>query len=80
MEAIEPYIVSIIIQLTNMRIPITVSQGLQLCNSIISGTKYKDVVDDFKKKYCRSATASLGRGYWGGFLKRNKHLISSKKL
>jgi hypothetical protein len=79
MESIEPYIVSIIIQLSNMRIPITVSQGLQLCNSIIKGTKYKEVVNQFKSKTCRSVTAELGRGYWRGFLKRNKHLISSKK-
>jgi hypothetical protein len=79
MEAIEPYIVSIIIQLANMRIPITVSQGLQLCNSIISGTRFKDQVAEFKKKNCRSVTEELGRGYWRGFLKRNKHLIASKK-
>ena len=56
-----------------------ISQGLQLCNSIISGTQFKDLVGEFKKKNCRSATSELGRGYWRGFLKRNKHLISSKK-
>jgi hypothetical protein len=28
---------------------------------------------------CWSATPVLGHGYWRGFLKRNKHLISSKK-
>jgi hypothetical protein len=79
METIEPYIVSIIIQLSNMCIPITVLQGLQLCNSIIMGTKFKEQVDVFKRRMCRSATPVLGRGYWRGFLKRNKHLISSKK-
>ena len=36
MEVIEPYIVSIITQLSNMRIPISTSQGLQLCNSIVA--------------------------------------------
>jgi len=35
--------VSIIIQLSNICIPITVSQGLQLCNSIKMGTKFKEV-------------------------------------
>jgi len=79
METIEPYIVSIIIQLSNMHIPITILQGLQLCNSIIMGTKFKEQVDVFKRRMCRSATPVLGRGYWRGFLKRNKHLISSKK-
>ncbi|MFN9979224.1 MAG: hypothetical protein ACK53Y_04890, partial [bacterium] len=27
----------------------------------------------------RSVTEELGRGYWRGLLKRNKHLIASKK-
>jgi hypothetical protein len=76
---IEPYVVSLIIQLANMRVPITTAQGLQLCNSIIKGTKYEKDALEFKENYLRSATTSLGRGYWRGFLKRNKHLISSKK-
>jgi hypothetical protein len=59
MESIEPYIVSIIIQLSNMRNPITVSPGLQLCNSIIMGTMFKEVIDQFKKRTCQSATAVL---------------------
>jgi len=79
MEHIEPYIVSIIIQLANMRIPITTLQGLQLCNSIISGTRFKDHVDMFKKLNLRSASKELGRGYWRGFLKRNKNSIKAKK-
>jgi len=57
METIEPYIVSIIIQLSNIRISITVLQGLQLCNSIIIGTKFKEV-DEFKRRVlvCYSST------------------------
>jgi len=54
-----------------MCIPITVFQGLQLCNSIISETKFKKEVTKFKINNCR--------GYWKGFLKRKKHLISSRK-
>ena len=79
MQHIEPYIVSIIIQLANMCIPISTSQGLQLCNSIINGTRFKDEVNEFKKHNCRSATQELGRGYWRGFLKWNKHSVTSKK-
>jgi hypothetical protein len=76
---IEPYIVSLIIQLANMRVPLTTAQGLQLCNSIIRGTKYDKLVAEFKENNLRSATKELGRGYWRGFLKRNKNLISAKK-
>ena len=50
MEVIEPYIVSIITQLSNMRIPISTLQGLQLCNSIVNGTRFKNELQQFKKK------------------------------
>lgn len=39
MEHIEPYIVSIIIQLANVHLPITVPQGF---NSIVAVTKFKE--------------------------------------
>jgi hypothetical protein len=64
MAAIEPYIVSLIIQLANMRVPITAKQGLQLCNSIINGTKFEGYVTDFQMKNLRSVTKKLGSGYW----------------
>jgi hypothetical protein len=75
MAEIEPYIVNMIIQLANMRVPITTSQGVQLCNSIIKGTKYERYVDGFKKKSLRNVTQELGPGYWRGFLQRNKQFI-----
>jgi hypothetical protein len=46
---IEPHVVSLIIQLANMRIPITTAQGLQLCNPIIQGTKFESEVATYKK-------------------------------
>jgi len=79
MAQIEPYIINMIIQLANMRVPITTSQGLQLCNSIIKGTKYERDVMEFKKKSLRNVTQELGPGYWRGFLQRNKHLIRAKR-
>jgi len=79
MADIEPYIVLAIIQLANMRVPITTAQGLQLCNSIIQGTKFKKNLSLFQSKNLRSTTTVLGPGYWRGFLRRNKHLITSKK-
>jgi cyclophilin family peptidyl-prolyl cis-trans isomerase len=59
MAKIEPYIVSAIIQLANMRVPITTSQGLQLCNSIIHGTKFQRVVAEFQKKISDAVLTSL---------------------
>jgi hypothetical protein len=62
---IEPYVVSLIIQLANMHVPITSSQGLQLCNYIIKGTKFEHAVMEYKKKQsadlCQS-TSALGTG------------------
>jgi hypothetical protein len=69
---IEPYVVSLIILLANMHVPITSSQGLQLCNSIIKGTNFEHAVMEYKKNNCRSAPINLGPGYWRGFMKHNK--------
>jgi hypothetical protein len=49
MQAVEPYLVSIIIQLANMPIPISTSQDLQLANSLINGTRFKDELQWFEK-------------------------------
>jgi hypothetical protein len=50
MAEIEPYIVSLVTQLANVWVPITTKQGLQLCNSIIKGTKFASAVTDFQSK------------------------------
>jgi hypothetical protein len=39
MAEVEPYLVQLIIQLSNMRTPISCAQGLKLANSLISGTE-----------------------------------------
>jgi hypothetical protein len=79
MQVIEPYIVTNFMQLSNMRIPISTLQGLQLCNSIVNGTRFKNEMQQFKKKHLRSAPDELGHGYWRGFLKRNAQFIKAKK-
>jgi hypothetical protein len=58
---IEPYIVSLIIQLANMQVPIITKQGLQLCNSVIN---VEGCFTDFQMKNLRSVTKELGSGYW----------------
>jgi hypothetical protein len=64
MAEIELYIVSLITQLANMRVPITTKQGLHFCNSIIKGTKFAPAVTDFQSKNLRSVTEELGARYW----------------
>jgi hypothetical protein len=73
---IEPYVVSLIIQLANMCIPITLVQGLQLCNSIIKGMKFEKMIAEYKSQ---TVSMDLGPGYWRGFMKQNWHLVRAKK-
>jgi len=42
MSAVDPYLVELLIQLANMRTPITSTQGLVLANSLISVTKIEN--------------------------------------
>jgi hypothetical protein len=60
---IEPYVVSLVIQLAIMRVPISTAQSLQQYNSIIKGIKYKKDALEFKENYLQSATTNLGGGY-----------------
>ncbi len=78
-EIIKPYIVSIIFQLANVNAPILSSQGLELCNSIIEGTKFQRDVVAYKKLYCWTAEEKMSLSYWKGFLRRNKQLIRAKE-
>jgi hypothetical protein len=84
MLAIEPYLVELIIKLAEMRTPITMSQGLQLTNSPIKNTKYQCEVAEWKEHNCQpyrigGGDPELGASSWRAFLKRNHHLIRSKK-
>jgi hypothetical protein len=56
LSEIEPYIVSLILQLTDMHVPLTTNQGLQLHNSIIQGTIYEKYVEDFKENNLQTVT------------------------
>ena len=51
MLAIEPYMVELIHQLAQMRNPISVSDGLRLANSLISGTKIGDSVNSWRQTH-----------------------------
>jgi hypothetical protein len=85
----EPYLAQLIIQLANMRTPISSAQGLKLANSLISGTNVENEIMEWKGNNCHAymcASVScdenkkLGLGYWRSFLRRNEHFIRTKKL
>jgi predicted ATP-dependent protease len=78
MAEIEPYILNMIIQLANMRLPITTSQGLQLCNSIIKGTKYESYINDLKKNAQEHNSRTWSR-ILDGVLTKKKAVDKSKK-
>ena len=65
-----------------MRNPISVSDGLRLANSLISGTKIGDSVNSWRQThssaYRSNKNPKLGMGYWRGFMKRNKDLVTAK--
>ena len=88
MLSVEPYLVELIAQLARMRSPINVTTGLQLANSLIAGTSIELEVKAWKQKHNvqtrlnshgSDAGGLIGWGYWKGFMKRNGHLVKSKK-
>jgi hypothetical protein len=66
-----------------MRNPISVSDGLRLANSLISGTKIGDSVNSWRQTHSSANRSNknpkLGMGYWTGFIKRNKELVTAKQ-
>jgi hypothetical protein len=80
MEDIESHLVAVILQLENMKQPLSVSEGLCLANSRIKGTIYQDNVIEWKKKKLRENwnkdgdLGTLFQTYWINFLKQNPQL------
>jgi DNA-binding FrmR family transcriptional regulator len=84
MVEIEPYLVKIVTQLANMRMPISAMQGLELANSLIAGTKIELKVKKRKEENCHAYKESvksesdnstnnggtLGISYWRQFLQK----------
>ena len=51
MAAVEPYLASVILQLTNMRCPINATTGLHLANSMIQETTLAKGLNEWKMKH-----------------------------
>ena len=79
----EPMFVSTIKQMCQIRQCLTPPQGIELVNSMISGTAAQEKLVEFKQRNSHTSDdqnklGSIGRGYWDAFMKRNDHLIESR--
>ena len=89
MAPLEPALLEIVIQRSKMNQPLTVTEGLQLVNSMIKpGSNVEKNVKLYLKsrgQYTLNGTSTkspgnlLGVGYWDGFCKRYKHQLVSKR-
>jgi len=77
-EAMEEYLIVIVIQRARMDQPLSVTEGINLANSLIKGTPMQIDLITFKKEHklykknstkdMRAKTNRLGRSYWKLFL------------
>jgi len=73
-----------LISMSNCRQPLTTTEGLQLVNSLIKGTKYERMVTKFQSKYCKGTMkkttkkGELGTQFWHNFMKCNSHCLINK--
>jgi hypothetical protein len=81
MLEIEPLLVGIIVFLQGARQPVGKKVILALANDLVKDTGIEEKVIAFKKKYCgiNCNTADLGPKYYEDFMKRNGHLLESKR-
>ena len=77
---LELTVVQIILKMPRILQCLTPSQGLQLVNRLIKGTKLQEEVIAWKKRgYSNNEEVVIGRGYWGKFMKQNRDKIFIKR-
>ena len=82
--SIEKAAVATIIQMCRIRQSLSASQGVALVNSLIEGGEEQKKLVEWKIKNSHTSLdftilSHVGPGYWHGFMKRNGHLIESKR-
>jgi hypothetical protein len=82
-KTIEKVIVDIVTTMARIRHPLCVTQVIALANSIISDSKYKEELIEWKQKMYRnlpvSSNKDLGYGWWRGFSKRYEDVLVTKR-
>ena len=79
---VEPYLVELIKNLSEMHTPMITAQGLELANSLIESQSTEKILVEWKAETLHVFelySKKLGKSYWNNFLKRNIHLIRAKK-
>ena len=77
--AMDDAIVKIVLAMARIRQCLNPSSGLALVNSLIDGQPIQQQLIEWKKKYSSNDTGTVGKKYWRGFMKRNKHRIISRR-
>ena len=80
---IEPQLVQLVVCMSKIKRSLTMTEGLHLCNELITGTEIQQRLLDFKISrniYAESleALGRVGRHYWKKFLKRNRNELRAK--
>ena len=80
---IEPQLVQLVICMSKIKRSLTLTEGLHLCNELISGTEIQQKLIEFKISrniYAESVEdlGHVGRHYWKKFLKRNSNELKAK--
>ena len=83
MLSIEPLLVMFCAKLASARRPIGPAGFIELANGLIKGTEVEKQTIAFKAKHCggdpKATSANVGKKYYQGFMKRNRHLLRSKR-
>jgi len=76
---VEQDVVSVMIQMAQLRQCVTPSQAIQLINEMIKGTDAQRNLIAWKRKYSFGSSGDVGSQYWRNLKKRNTDKICSKK-
>lgn len=80
---IEEAICDILIQMGRIRQPLSVTESINLANSLIKGSEIQNSLIEFKKQhYKNSPLEQCGRidyGWWIGFMRRFEHRLVTKR-
>ena len=79
LQAYESEFVQILVQMAKMRQPLSPSEAIAFINSTIDGTQIQSDLVAYKSTSSHGCSGTIGRGYWTGFMARNKHLLDSKR-
>ena len=89
MIKIEPLLLDMLLQLSDMNAPVTCREGLELARSLVKDSSMIEEIKSWKDKHlcndesddCNDddGTEVIGKAWWSGFCRCHKNLLTSKK-